>query len=1463
MGGLARLLLCIVVVSSNIVMVWTQSKGIEWKGPAVDPTIYEHPQDPTVFDKEKAKSEGINYANLTCKAKGRPYVNYSWLKDGQEIKISDKYTIAGGYLVIYNPTHPDDEGRYQCIAFNARGADVSTPAWFMLTHVGQFDLTPRPPVTVTEGRGFKLECGGPDGFPALFYGWYKGHVANRIIPNERRYISHQNGDLYFKYAVVNDAGEYRCFVQNQQETDFAGDLTNRSSPVIALTVNRDLNPPIVEREPVIMLAPKDVSVIEGYLSAELECFDDAYPESNIRWKKLDKPARESGVEIPLPSKARFNYHSHALIIPLISKADGGIFQCTASNRKGSVSHEARIKVKAVPSPRIPKHNKPLVIGGSVTMSCEADGSEPLQYSWYFGREKIVTDNIKYVVSTDKLTVKNMDLGDKGNYRCIVTNRQGSGTTSVSLKSKGPNIVIPISQQNGMEGSSITMTVRWEGLPVPTMEWIKQGEVIASRTPEGVVQTTSPRYTVTKEGYLTITNLVPEDAGSYSFRIQNVLGSRDTAGRLYVAKQSRIVQGRGPTDISMEQGGTVTIPCEGQIDSLLESVNTWYVDGRRIDFVKESFNYKRGPKGQLIIKNANVMMHDGVYTCALATTADEQTATGRVQIKGVSEAPVGVKFEDVGSNTATLRFNQANNNGDNCKEYVVEAQTEFDDIFFTDRLWTQVWRGAPSSLRNGRGGSKLLRLNNLKPYTEYSFRVLCLNMYGMGEPSWPTEKNRTLPGAPPRAPGNLGYGNGMAGDVLMSWEPLEESDWGDYTIGYRVRYRRLGTGDKFRVVYIDNPEAAAYAHTQPPAPINVPYECKIAAYNNYSVGPEASWIAYSSSGLPDYPRNLEIIKQTNSSVTMQWDKIPNFNGPIPFWGVRYWREQDRPRAARRNSTIRYKRSVSWWWDTWLRYIPEEEEEDETGFKYARLYDDGLTKVPGPPGKETYILRGLQPSTLYNFQVRANSHPYFGEYSNITRAITLKTGNPWLQGLRGTWWIPILFWFMVTLLIVLLLILSCCCCLWCSVRHRGKPKNELFLLAKTNGKAKNYEVDVMTDYHKGVLKQFRDTIVRYVSPKPVTDHLVNCDALPQTIAGQIEQIEQIEDPDSANERLLDILPNRPDFAFDRFCDGVRPEHPWLSDLLEGEEEEMTDDHRTTLQSHQETLAATVDPHPVISHMEENKYFNPMEAEHLMSLSSKEETNNTVIDMLKDRPDPAFYHYLMCLEKQDTELAAKIGGPDYQVDIKRLQLEMETRANMETVMRMDTRLQPSHMVADGPWDDIDDKSDAESWHIDMPMLKSTDELKTLNTVAVEPEEEKKMSNMVAVEPAETKMTKMDTVDAPNMSSGLDAVQPPPETQSAHPFESQSGSTIEVENGNPIIIEIVGDAKSVRWLHEGTPLPNNELYQQSTEGEDLHSLFIAEVSGQNQGCYTCEGTTEYGVVNCDIFLKVREPQTETVSQV
>ncbi|KAI8489155.1 Contactin-3 [Branchiostoma belcheri] len=89
-------------------------------------------------------------------------------------------------------------------------------------------------------------------------------------------------------------------------------------------------------------------------------------------------------------------------------------------------------------------------------------------------------------------------------------------------------------------------------------------------------------------------------------------------------------------------------------------------------------------------------------------------------------------------------------------------------------------------------------------------------------------------------------------------------------------------------------------------------------------------------------------------------------------------------------------------------------------------------------------------------------------------------------------------------------------------------------------------------------------------------------------------------------------------------------------------------------------------------------------------------------------------------------------------------------------------------------------------------------------------------------------------------------------HPFQAQSGSVIQVKRGQPVIIEIFGDAGDVRWLYEDQPLPNSDLYEQTSDGDEFHSLYIKNVTRDNHGCYTCQGQTEFGLVCCDIHIEV-----------
>jgi len=62
------------------------------------------------------------------------------------------------------------------------------------------------------------------------------------------------------------------------------------------------------------------------------------------------------------------------------------------------------------------------LGGSITLTCQADGFPSPSYSWKFnGKSNGITQNT--------LTITNADVKDAGNYTCVARNDFGSKETT--------------------------------------------------------------------------------------------------------------------------------------------------------------------------------------------------------------------------------------------------------------------------------------------------------------------------------------------------------------------------------------------------------------------------------------------------------------------------------------------------------------------------------------------------------------------------------------------------------------------------------------------------------------------------------------------------------------------------------------------------------------------------------------------------------------------------------------------------------------------------------------------------------------------------------------------------------------------------------------------------------------------------------------------------------------------------
>ena len=82
------------------------------------PEITKHPQNVTVAER--------NNVTLTCNATGNPEPQFSWFKDKDLVKSTNRiYLSANNSLLTMTDVNRNDSGGYLCVARNEVGNDTS------------------------------------------------------------------------------------------------------------------------------------------------------------------------------------------------------------------------------------------------------------------------------------------------------------------------------------------------------------------------------------------------------------------------------------------------------------------------------------------------------------------------------------------------------------------------------------------------------------------------------------------------------------------------------------------------------------------------------------------------------------------------------------------------------------------------------------------------------------------------------------------------------------------------------------------------------------------------------------------------------------------------------------------------------------------------------------------------------------------------------------------------------------------------------------------------------------------------------------------------------------------------------------------------------------------------------------------------------------------------------------------
>ncbi|XP_058457683.1 cell adhesion molecule Dscam2 isoform X5 [Malaya genurostris] len=677
----------------------------------------------------------------------------TWFKDGRQLPSSGR---VGDTLQVTGVTR-EDKGMYQCVVRRQEGDSFQASAELQLGDAPPSLVYSFIEQTLQPGPAVSLKCsaqGNPtpqiswtlDGFPLPTNGRF---MIGQYVTVHGDVISHVN----ISHVMVEDGGEYSCIAENR-----AGKTSHSAR----------LN---IYGLPYIRLIPK-VTAVAGQ-TLYLKCPVAGYPIEEIHWER-------GGRELPEDMRQKVQSDGTLEIKEVQKSLDSGVYTCWARNKQGHSARRSGEVTVIVPPKLNPFHSSilSLNVGDRASITCSViKGDVPLTITWRKDGRPIDPSQRMSVTQVDQynsiLVIENLSADHTGNYSCVVRNTasetEGSQALLVNVP---PRWIVEPTDVSVERNRHITLHCQAQGVPIPTIQWKK---ATGSKSGDYEEVRERPYTKLLTNGSLLLQHVKEDREGFYLCQAHNGIGTG--IGKVIQLKVNSSPYFSGQSKmVTVKKGDTAIMQCEVKGDKPINVV--WLRNGKHE--LNPSTNYRVSikqdatPEGiHAEVQISSVESSDsGAYFCQASNLYGRDQQLVQLQVQEPPQPPSSLEASMVASRAVNLKWQPRGGDAAEVSKYIVEYRE-------IDRQWMYMEISDPPQYS--------AMIENLKPATNYMFRVIAEGPAGRSSPSQELFI-KTEPQRPAGAPLNLSARPISSTEILVNWMPptyeLRHGEIQGYNIGYR-------------------------------------------------------------------------------------------------------------------------------------------------------------------------------------------------------------------------------------------------------------------------------------------------------------------------------------------------------------------------------------------------------------------------------------------------------------------------------------------------------------------------------------------------------------------------------------------------------------------------------------------------------------------------------------------------------